>query len=51
MKPKHKTPDTKVLDGVDLENLDLTSKNRLGFGYYGNIYSLRINQVIEVVNM
>ena len=36
-----KLADTKVLDGVDLENLDLTSKNRLGFGYYGNVYSLR----------
>jgi len=36
-----KLADTKVLDGVDLENLDLTAKNRLGFGYYGNVYSLR----------
>lgn len=36
-----KLADTKVLDGVDLENLELTAKNRLGSGYYGNVYSLR----------
>ena len=36
-----KLADTKILDGVDLENLELTAKNRLGFGYYGNVYTLR----------
>lgn len=36
-----KLADTKLLDTVNLENLELSNKNRLGFGYYGNVYTLR----------
>ena len=36
-----KLADTKVLDSVDLDNLELTKGNRLGFGNYGNVYKLR----------
>ena len=36
-----KLADSKILDGVNLENLELKATNRLGFGYYGNVYSLK----------
>ena len=36
-----KLADTKILDTVNLEDLELSNKNRLGFGYYGNVYTLR----------
>ena len=36
-----KLTDTKILDSVDLDNLELTKGNRLGFGYYGNVYTLK----------
>lgn len=36
-----KLVDTKILDTVNLEDLELSNKNRLGFGYYGNVYTLR----------
>ena len=40
-KQAQKLADTKLLDTVNLENLELSNKNRLGFGYYGNVYTLR----------
>ena len=40
-KEAQKLADTKLLDTVNLENLELSNKNRLGFGYYGNVYTLR----------
>ena len=40
-KQAQKLADTKILDTVNLEDLELSNKNRLGFGYYGNVYTLR----------
>ena len=32
-----KLADTKILDTVNLEELELTKENRIGFGYYGKL--------------
>ena len=40
-KQAQKLADTKLLDTVNLEDLELSNKNRLGFGYYGNVYTLK----------